>query len=102
MYYVMRASALGYYYIRIAYTAYCARADTTDTSTTDDTRVTGDQSFKPFNARRFVSAKLPQQRTQPTRLVHGENGECVLSLSLSPGKYEVTPRSQFTLSLIRN
>ena len=37
-------------------------------STTDDTRVTGDESFKPFNARRFVSAKLPQQRTQPTRL----------------------------------
>ena len=71
-------------------------------STTDDTRVTGDQSFKPFNARRFVSAKLPKQRTQPTRLVHGENGECVLSLSLSPGKYEVTPRSQFILSLIRN
>ena len=68
-----------------------------------DTRVKGDQSFKPFNARRFVSAKLPQQRTQPTRLVHGENGECVLSLSLSPGKYEVTPRSKFTYSkLISN
>ena len=34
-------------------------------STTDDTRVTGDQSFKPFNARRFVSAKLSPQRHGP-------------------------------------